>query len=122
MPARLDIFPDQRLVLSTFTGMMDDDAILAHGPKIKAHPDFHPEYNEIVDFSGVTDVRISSTMLHKLARSESIFSPESRHAVIAPGELTYQIAHMYQIIAERSRNLIVVRSLDEACRFVNARL
>ena len=54
-----------------------------------------------------------------MAKSSSLYKAFSRHAVIAPHDLTFGIARMYQMLAEDTRpNVAVVRSMEEARKFV----
>ena len=107
------------IVYSSFEGTLNDHELVAHRDRIKDHPDFNPKFSEIVDFSRVTELKVTVGFINAMAKSSSIFSPTSKHAVIAPHDLTYGIARMYQMLAEDTRpNVAVVRSIAEARSFV----
>ena len=119
MPASLKVDVKNRTVYSSFEGLISDSDLLAHGSAIKNHPDFNPRFSEIVDFSKVTELRVTVGFINSLAKSGSVYSAASKHAVIAPHDLSFGIARMYQILAEDTRpTLAVVRSMDEARKFV----
>ena len=119
MPARVEVDVKNRIVYSAFEGKISDSDLLAHGNVIKNHPDFNPEFSEIVDFSEVTELRVTVGFINSMAKSGSLYSPGSKHAVIAPHDLSFGIARMYQMLAQDTRpNLAVVRSMAEARRFV----
>jgi len=108
-----------RIVYSSFHGMLSDTDLLAHRDVLKNHPDFNSKFSEIVDFSEVTELKVTVGFINTMAKSSSLYSPASRHVVIAPHDLTFGIARMYQMLAEDTRpNVAVVRSMAEARRFV----
>jgi|SRR6185437_9427890 len=119
MPVILKINPQKRVVHSTFFGLVTDEELLAHGATIRSHPEFKPDYSEIVDLTMVTDLQVSRESLQKLARQKSIFHDSVKHAVIAPKDLTFQQAQEFQSMASPKRpNLKVVRTAAEAYEFV----
>jgi hypothetical protein len=117
MGVLLKIFPDQRLVYSEFYDEVTDGEILQHGRAIKSDPRFDPSFSEIVDFTRVTEVNVSENTLKQLASAKSVFSPDSKHAVIAPIAPVYELARIYQGKAD-SRILAVVLTREQACKFL----
>ncbi len=119
MPASVKVDVHNGIVYSSFEGSVNDSELIAHGSAIRNHPDFNPQFSEIVDFSKVIELRVTVGFINSLAKSNSIYSAISKHAVIAPHDLSFGIARMYQILAEDTRpNLAVVRSMAEARKFV----
>ena len=115
MPAVLKIDPKRRIVLSTFYGEVTDEEVARHSAVIVADPDFRPEYSEIVDFSGVTRIAVSESILSGMAGAQSIFSRDSVHVVVAPADLAFGLARRYQVLATKTKpNLVVVRTLNDA--------
>lgn len=107
------------LVVSTYYGEIYDADLFDVAGLIGSNPDFDPMFSEIVDFSGVTAVAISSIAIQQKARQESIFSPTSKHAVIAPQAHIFGLARMFEVYAEQTKpNIMVVRTLDEARKFL----
>lgn len=117
MGVLLTIFPEQRLVLSEFYDEVTDEEILQHGRAIRSDPRFEPTFSEIVDFTRVTRVAVSENTLKLLARGKSVFSADSKHAVIAPTGPVYDLARAYQAEAD-SRILAVVQTREQACKFL----
>lgn len=119
MPVILKINPQKRVVHSTFFGTVTDAELLGHTETISWHPDFQPEYDEIVDLTMVTDMQVTPNGLQQLASKKSLFLSSSKHAVVAPKDLSFQKAEEFRRMAEASRpNLKVVRTAAEAYEFV----
>ena len=115
MPITLTIDRDRRVIYSALHGSITESEFLEHGRSIQAHPQFDPTFSEIIDFRGVTDVALSNDALEKLAKTSSIFSPESKHIIIAPAGLIAEMARLYQGLAEATRpHIAVVRTPEEA--------
>ena len=109
----------RKIIYSSFEGELNDEDILTHGTMLKHHPEFNPDFSEIVDFRKITRINVTVQFINSMAKSPSLFKPSSRHAVIAPHDLIYGIGRMYQMLAEETRpNMAVVRTLEEACKFL----
>ena len=122
MPSILKINPQKRVVHSTFFGVITDQELLGHAETIRSHPDFRPEYDEIVDLTMVTDPQITPSAMRQLASSKSLFLPSSKHAIVAPKDLSFEKAEEFRRISDGSRpNLKVVRTAAEAYEFVGLR-
>ncbi len=99
MGVQFTIDVHERLVLCTYYGEINDAELFDIASVIRSHPDFDPLFSEIVDFSGVTGVAVSSFAIQTNARQESIFSLTSRKAVIAPQAHIFGLARMFQVYA-----------------------
>ena len=119
MPAHVKVDVQNGIVYSSFEGALNDNDILTHRDALKRHPDFNPQFSEIVDFTEVKQLKVTVGLVNAMAKGDSLYSPESRHAVIAPHDMTYGVARLYQMLAQDTRpNVAVVRSMAEARRFV----
>jgi len=117
MGVLLKIFPEQRLVLTEFFDEVTDEEILKQGRAIRLDPRFDADFSEIVDFTAVTRVSVSENTLKLLAKAKSVFSADSKHAVIAPAGPVYDLARSYQSEAD-TRILAVVQTREQACKFL----
>jgi hypothetical protein len=109
----------QRLVVSTFSGEINDAELFQVPSLIRSHPDFDPSFSEIVDFSGVTAGTLSIRTIQEIAQEKSIYSPTSMHLVIAPQDHVFGLSRMAQVLAEQTKpNTMVVRTMDEARKFL----
>lgn len=119
VPVVLKIDIRRRLVYSTFYGKITDDELLNHRSTIAADPHFNRDFNEIVDFSAVTEPNISEAGLAQVAAGESLYSDSVLHIVVAPADLAFQLASQFKTFAHETRhNLLVVRSRDEAYKLL----
>ena len=115
MPVVLKIDARRKVVYSAFYGRIDDAEVAGHRSAIASDPDFSPDFNEIIDFTAVTDASLSESTLAGMASSPSLFHESVLHIVVAPADLLFQLASKYKGLARFSRpNVMVVRSRDEA--------
>ena len=122
MPVSLTIHPERRLVYSAFHGDVSEEEFLQHAHTIRSHPNFDPNFSEIVDLRGVTELRASTETLRRVAGEESLFHRESKHVVIAAPGLIFRLARMFQVVAEETRpKLKVVRTPEEAFDYLRER-
>lgn len=121
MPVVLKIDPQRRIVYSAFYGSITDAEVAGHRSAIASDPDFNPAFNEVVDFSAVTEVNLSESTLSVMAQTPSLFIESVLHIVVAPADILFQIASRYGSFARLSRpNVFVVRTRDEAYQLLSA--
>ncbi|MBV9435864.1 MAG: hypothetical protein JOZ44_07415 [Acidobacteria bacterium] len=117
MPSKLVIDRDAAIVYSTLWGEITTPELRSHATAIREHPDFDPTFSELIDFSGITALQVSSADVQSLAMQESPFHPSARRVLVAPEDLTYGMARMFQSFGGESRpNLVIVRTLAEGRR------
>ena len=115
MPVILKINPQKSVVHSTFFGVVTDQEILSHNQTIASHPDFRPEFDEIVDLTMVTDLQVSPGAMKELAGRKSVFEPSAKHVIVAPKDFSFEKAEAFKHMAEASRpTLRVARTAAEA--------
>jgi len=115
MPVVLKIDPQRQVVYSAFYGKLTADEMIGHRAVIAADPDFKPHFNEIADFSAVTEADVSEATLRAMAANPSLYNASVVHIVVAPVEPLFQIASKFRDLVRTSRpNLFVVRTRAEA--------
>jgi hypothetical protein len=115
MPTKLRIDPDARIVYSTLSGDIETEDLVRQVAAIRAHPQFDPEFNELIDASAVTSFNVSSEDVRRLADQDSSFSPSADRVFVATQDLLFGLARMFQTFsAEKRPRFVVVRSLSEA--------
>ena len=115
MPTKLRIDPKARIVYSTLSGDIETEDLVRQVAAIRAHPQFNPEFNELIDLSAVTSLNVSSEDVRRLAVRDSSFSPSADRVLVASQDLVFGLARMFQTFsAERRPHFTVVRSLSEA--------
>lgn len=82
MPCNYVIEKERRLVVSTASGRVTFAELMDHQNRMVEDPDFNPEFNQLIDATGVTEVELSRDAAQELT-SRNIFSPRSRRALVA---------------------------------------
>ncbi len=122
MPAFYKIDKENRLVMTTGSGILTLSDALAHQEKLQHDPDFDPAYAQLLDFSHVTKIEVTSEQMRRIAQN-SVFSATSRRAILVSNDTAYGLARMFAILRESSGDtgIEVFRNLDEALDWVLAR-
>ena len=69
----------------------------------------------ILDLSPVTSLTVSPETLRRLSKNPPLFPPEIVRVIVAPGDLIFGMARLFQISrSEVHSNLHVVHTLEEA--------
>jgi hypothetical protein len=119
MPVVLKIDTRRKVVYSAFYGKISDIELAGHRSAIASDPHFNPDFNEIVDFTAVTEAAVSEQTLAAMAANPTLYSASTLHIVIAPADGLFQLASKYEGLARHSRpNFFVVRSRDEAYKLL----
>lgn len=122
MGLQLTVEVDQRVIVCTFTGEIDDADILSIRALIAAHPDFDASLSEILDFSGVTSANLSTDVIELVSRRASALDLTSMHIFVAPQDFMFGLSRMTQVFAENTRpNSAVVRTMEEARKLLAMR-
>jgi hypothetical protein len=93
MKSSIDI--GKRLVTTVAEGVLDLTTIIEHTDSLKADSRFNPTFDQIADFSAVTDIRLSPADIRHLA-ARSIFSSHSRRAAVAPNDLVFALGRVFE--------------------------
>lgn len=103
MPAKHLIDDNNRLVITTWAGTMDDEemicAYLDYLKKIKTLPQYIP-YNEIVDVSMADEINLSVEGIKELGEIASNADSENiktKLAIVVKSNLAFGLARMYQV-------------------------
>ena len=109
-------------MLSSAYGVFSRADSVAHREKRLKDPDFNPSYSQIADFTQVTKFELSAEDIQELAQG-SVFSPQSRRALIVPSDVSYGLARMFGTLRESQGEMEigVFRSLEEALDWVLSR-
>ena len=122
MPAHYKIDKERRLVMTTVFGVVTLADGLAHQEKLRKDPDFDPSFSQLMDFSHAAKIELTAEDVRTLAQ-QSIFSPDSRRAMLVSGDLAFGLARMFEALRESfgEQGIRVFRNLDEALDWVLAR-
>jgi len=122
MAAFYKIDKERRLVMSTGSGVLTLADLLGHQEKLLADSDFSPDFSQLWDLTHVTQVELTSKDVHRLAQ-RSIFSPDSRRAILVSRDLVFGLARMFEIYRDilGENGIRVFRNLDDALEWVLAK-
>ncbi len=94
MPVHYVIDKEQRLVLTTGEGPVTAQEVLTHHDQLLKDPDFDPTFNQLSDYTKVTDALFSIDKNFLDARRDE-FSPASRRAIVVSTQALYGMARQY---------------------------
>ena len=119
MPSFYKIDKQRRFVLSTFSGELTYAEALAHRRNLSADRDFDPTFAHIADFTYASLAKLSSEEVIKLAQ-RSIFSPDTRRALIIPNLADYELGRMYETLRglEGQTGVRAFRTIEEAMDWI----
>lgn len=123
MPYRYWIDTARRLVFYRFDGIVTRDDLLRAGEASAADPRYQVGFDELADYSGITESKVASEDVRDLIESVSVgldaHGPRWRIAIAAPSDVAYGLSRMFEMLrSESSEEVHVFRSLDEACAFL----
>ena len=122
MPISYRIDPARSLVLTTVTGVVTDNDVLAHKRALASDPEYHPSMKELSDVRGVTDLEVTAEGIAVMAgfdREHDDTERGHRIALVASADVVYGMARMYQMnTVEADERVGVFRTLDEATRWL----
>jgi len=123
VPASYEIDKHQRLVITTATGVLTLADALAHQEQLTQDKDFDPEFSQLVDLSGITELTIDSAGIRALA-IRKVFSLRSRRAVLVNSELAFAFARMFSSFREfrGEQQMEIFRNREEAMEWLSANI
>jgi len=119
MPAYFKIDKERRLVMSTWSDVVTRADAFAHQENLRKHPDFDRSFSQLVDLSHVTRIEFTHEDVEWFARA-TIFSPNSRRAILAPADLVFGLARTFEILRDTvgEKGIRVFRNLEDALEWV----
>ncbi|HET6228813.1 MAG TPA: hypothetical protein VFE05_01975 [Longimicrobiaceae bacterium] len=118
MPAISRIDPDCGAVVTTMSGHVTDDDLLAQQQRLPGEAGFQPGMHHLVDARGVEAVSVTPAGVRALANG-NVFSAASRRAIVAPRDAAFGFGRMFELLrgdgVEETR---VFRDMDEARRWL----
>jgi hypothetical protein len=119
LPVNYSIDTQHPLVYTVFSGDVSNADMLEHLRSLYADPRFEASMPELVDLRGVTSVSVSSEMIPASARWP-LHSPLAPRAIVAPTDLLYGLARMYQSYRDEKgeAHLAIFRTLPPALEWL----
>ncbi len=128
MPLEYRIDRERRVVVATATRTLSDEDVFAYQREAWSRGEL-AGYDEIVDFSPVEELIVSSgervRALADLAAAMDVPGVSSRLAIVAPHDLVYGFARMFETYRSMGRSsaktVAVFRSMQAALDWLAAR-
>ena len=122
MPAFYKIDKERRLVLSTIYGVVTLADGLTHQEKLRNDPDFDPSFSQLMDYTNAVKFDFSTDDVRMFAQ-HTVFSTDSRRAMLVSGDLAFGLARMFETLRESlgEKGIRVFRNLEEALDWVLAK-
>lgn len=119
MPAEYQIDHARQLVLSRAHGVTTTADYLAHGHRLRADPDFRPDYRQLWDLTEITKGNTNFSELSDMAKV-NIFAPTARRALLASSDVAFGLGRMFQMLRETKgeTGIRVFRDREEALRWL----
>ena len=118
MPIRMIIDKATGLIRTTATGRVTGDDLVAYYHRLRSHPDFRSNLNEIFDVTDVTEANVDAADVRRLSRVTEEFTRRGvpvKVAIVAPRDLEFGFARMYEMLQNQSLNDVrVFRDRPEA--------
>ena len=118
MPARHVIEAEDRLVYTTVTGVVTFDDVLQQIASLRADPNFNPDFSEIIDLSGASDVRLGYDEFKRIEQLDPFSEKGKRALVIPTNPAVYGVSRMYHLIQNEHPRIKLFRSLADAREWV----
>lgn len=94
MPADFFINPEQRMVYSKATGLFGHADALGHMTRLLRHPDFRPEFNQLLDARDIAKVALTADEVRDLA-ARTVFSAHSKRAFVTKSDHDFALSRMF---------------------------
>jgi hypothetical protein len=114
MPATYKIDLELGIVRSVASGVLTDDDCDEHVEALRNDPLFKPSMDQLIDFTGVTEIRVSAGAVQRVARRNP-FGKGARRAFVIVDDAVYGMARMYDSFTSRQpHNLVIFRDMAQA--------
>lgn len=120
MGCRVDVLTELHLVLVVLYDDVSFDDLTHIRTAQTDDPNFDFSFNQLVVLPPDTRMTVSSEDFRKHAKRSTLYSPESRRALIAPDNpVAFGYARMFQLLkSEDAGDIHVFRNLGEACDYL----
>jgi hypothetical protein len=95
MPLTYVIDHENKIVLSTGSGVLTTNDVMEHQTKLRDDKDFQPRFSQLLDTSSVTSFAIDTAMIRNFAGAK-IFDRKARRAAVATTAIAVGLLRMLQ--------------------------
>jgi len=98
--------------------VLSDAELFTHARALKRDPRFSPSFHQLVDFSDVTSLYVTVDGVHTMVGLNP-FGRGSRRAAIAPTDLAFGLARMYEALTQLEHGEFqVFRTMSQAVEWL----
>lgn len=113
MPVQYTIDGRNHLVRTTFNGVVTDCDVFEHASRLRNEPAFEPDFSELADLTGATEVRMSYADFQRLEFADP-FSSEAKRAFVVPtGTHIYGLTRMFHGMRGHSPRIQIFASVED---------
>jgi len=95
MPASYAIDKRRRLVITTASACVTFAEAKTHQDQLLSDPDFHPDFNQLVDCTAVTELTLSAEEA-RIIISRKVFSSSSRRAFVSANPAVFGMGRLME--------------------------
>ena len=114
MPTRYVIDVAERLVSTTFSGIVSLEDVVQHIASLRSDPKFEAGFSEIVDLSDALDVRLGYEDFKHLAELDPFSKISKRAFVIPSSNVVFGVTRMYQLLQNDDPRIQIFRDPESA--------
>jgi len=123
MPIKFTIYEEHKVFVSHWVGVIVDSEILPAYRALYAKEQMTHEFNKLSDLRKADVLNVTSETLHHLSSFVASYyagkGVQPKTAVIAPKDLAYGLARMYELTSGNSPEIVMVfRNPNEAIKWL----
>ena len=123
MPIRTIIEKENGLIQTAASGRVSGAELVEYYTRLRGHPDFKRNLNEIFDASQVEQIDVTADDVRRLSAMTEEYTrlgEPVKVAIVAPGDLEFGMSRMYEMLQVQSINTLkVFRERSAAERWIN---
>lgn len=100
MPIAYTIDRSLRVIFTTADNVLTDQDWMRHHERLRNHPTFEADFDQLLDFRSVEDCRLTPEVI-RITSVKSIFRRHSHQAFVAVNNLTFGMCRMYEMLCAR---------------------
>lgn len=109
-----EVFSEERLVSVKFDKALSLSDIENYAEALRMDPLFDPRFSEIVDLTGVEEIRIEASHAMELADKIDPFSLSAKRAFVVRSEAQLHAARLHQLLRGAVKNIQIFTSVTDA--------
>jgi hypothetical protein len=114
VPVTYWIDHEAKIIFTKIEGVVTDEDIITHQKQTRDNPELDPSYGQLIDLSNIQKLEITTQAVHEFT-SLKFSTVWSRRAFVAPDDLSYGFARMFQMMRDSiDERTEVFRDMEEA--------